>query len=126
MTARSDRWGSASRQPRQPVTSANQGIGRWGAHRMSRRFARVGVHIPAARLRAMTSGASLAPAESIDYTFAVAAIEIQHQQRLARSQRTRQRVVRALIVVGLMLAALNLLICLGYAFLMLVLHGSGM
>jgi hypothetical protein len=89
---------------------------------MSRRFAGVGVQIPAARLRKMMTGAPLASAESIDYTFALAATAIQREQRMARAQRNRRRLVHALIVAGLMLAALNLLICMGYVFVSLALH----
>lgn len=93
---------------------------------MSRRFAGVGVQIPAARLREMTAGAPLASAESVDYAFALAATALKHEQRLARSQRTRRRFVHALIVAGLMLAAVNLLICMGYVFISLALHESAM
>ncbi|ORW67375.1 hypothetical protein AWC24_10530 [Mycolicibacter senuensis] len=89
---------------------------------MSRRFAGVGVQIPAARLREMMAGAPPAAAESVDYTFALAATALQREQRLARAQRNRRRLVRALIVAGLVLAALNLLICMGYLFISLALH----
>jgi len=89
---------------------------------MSRSFAGVGVQMPAARLREVMAGAPLAGAEAGDYTFALAATAMQREQRLARAQRTRRRLVHALIVAGLMLAALNLLICMGYAFLSLALH----
>jgi len=89
---------------------------------MSRRFAGVGVQIPAARLRQMASGAPLASSESVDYTFALAATEIIREQRLARAKRNRRRLVQALIVAGLILAALNLLICIGYVFISLALH----
>lgn len=89
---------------------------------MSRRFAGVGVQIPAARLRQMSSGAPPASSESVDYSFALAATEIIREQRLARARRNRRRLVHALIVAGLMLAALNLLICIGYLFIRLALH----
>lgn len=89
---------------------------------MSRRFAGVGVRIPAARLRQLAAGAPPASAESVDYTFALAATEIMREQRLARAQRNRRRLVHALIVAGLMVAALNLLICMGYLFISLALH----
>ncbi|ORW97527.1 membrane protein [Mycolicibacter terrae] len=93
---------------------------------MSRRFAGVGVQIPAARLREMAAGMPLASAESIDYMFALAATAVKREQRLARAQRNRRRLVHALIVAGLMLAALNLLICMGYVFVSLALHESSM
>lgn len=89
---------------------------------MSRRFADVGVCIPAARLREITAGAPLRPAESVDVNFALAATEIRREQRLARAKRTRARLIQWLIVAGLVLAALNLLICIGYGFVVLALH----
>ncbi|OBG04528.1 hypothetical protein A5772_04805 [Mycolicibacter sinensis] len=89
---------------------------------MSRRFAGVGVQIPAARLRELTAGAPLAAAESVDYMFALTATAMKREQRLARSRRNRRRLVHALIVAGLMLAALNLLICMGYVFIIMALH----
>lgn len=122
MTAGSDRWHSPWGQPPQRVASVVPPVGRWGARRMSRRFAGVGVQIPAARLRQMAAGAPPASAESVDYTFALAATAIQREQRLARAQRNRRRLVHALIVAGLMVAALNLLICMGYVFISLALH----
>lgn len=89
---------------------------------MSRRFADVGVCIPAARLREITAGAPFRCNESVDVNFALAATEIKREQRLARARRARYRAIHALIVAGLVLAALNLLICIGYAFISLALH----
>ncbi|MDQ2626093.1 hypothetical protein [Mycolicibacter senuensis] len=122
MTARSGRWGTPWDQSPQRSAPGARPVGRWGARRMSRRFAGVGVQIPAARLREMMAGAPPAAAESVDYTFALAATALQREQRLARAQRNRRRLVRALIVAGLVLAALNLLICMGYLFISLALH----
>lgn len=122
MTARSDRWDSPWDQPPQRIAPVDRPVGRWGARRMSRRFAGVGVQIPAARLREMTAGAPQAAAESVDYMFALVATATKREQRLARAQRNRRRLVHALIVAGLMLAALNLLICMGYVFVSLALH----
>ncbi len=93
---------------------------------MSRSFAGVGVQIPAARLREVMAGAPMVGAESIDYAFALAATALKREQRSARAQRNRRRLVHALIVAGLMLAALNLLICMGYAFLSLALYEPAM
>ncbi|MEB3022009.1 hypothetical protein [[Mycobacterium] crassicus] len=89
---------------------------------MSRSFAGVGVRVPAARLRQVAAGSPLASSESIDYTFALAATAIQREQRLARAKRNRRRLVHALVVAGLMVAAVNLLICMGYVFVSLALH----
>lgn len=121
MTYRSDRWAEHWEQAPQPVV-----VGRWAARRMSRRFARVGVRIPPARLREMAVGGPLASAESVDYAFALAATEIKHEQRLARARRNRRRLMNALIVAGLMIAALNLLICMGYLFISLALREPAM
>ncbi|OQZ93208.1 hypothetical protein [Mycolicibacter algericus] len=126
MTARSGRWGTPWGQPPQRIASVVRPVGRWGARRMSRRFAGVGVQIPAARLREMMAGAPPASAESIDYTFALAATAIQREQRLARARRNRRRLVQLLIIAGLTLAALNLLICMGYLFVSLALHEPAM
>lgn len=122
MTAGSDRWATPWGQPPQRIASVDHPVGRWGARRMSRRFAGVGVQIPAARLRELTTGAPLAAAESVDYMFALTATAMKREQRLARSRRNRRRLVHALIVAGLMLAALNLLICMGYVFIIMALH----
>jgi hypothetical protein len=52
----------------------------------------------------------------------MAVSEIQREQRLARFHRTRRRGIQCLLVAGLMLAALNLLLCMAYVFVSLVLH----
>jgi hypothetical protein len=93
---------------------------------MSRRFAGVGVSIPAARLRAITAGAPFVPDEFVDFNFAVAAFEMNREQRLARVKRSRRRVMHWLLVGGLFLAALNLLICMAYTFITLALHETPM
>lgn len=93
---------------------------------MSRRFAGVGVMIPPARLREMMAGAPLASDESINVDFAFTATELKREQRLARVKRTRRRITHGLIIAGLILAALNLLICMGYVFITLALHESPM
>ncbi|MGV0626299.1 hypothetical protein [Mycolicibacter minnesotensis] len=126
MPTRSDRWGNPRGQPPQRVVAAHPSVGRWEARRMSRRFADVGVRIPPDRLRRLSVGAPLVSAESVDYAFALAATEMRREQRLARAQRNRRRLVHVLIVLGLMVAALNLLICLGYVFICLVLREPAM
>ncbi len=99
-------------------------LDRWRAHRTSRRFADVGVHIAPGRLREITAGAPLAGNESVDVNFALAATGIRREQRLARARRTRQRAVQWLIVAGLVVAALNALVCIGYVFISLALHAQ--
>lgn len=109
----SDQW-----RRRPPV------IDHWRARRLSRRFADVGVSIPAARLRELSAGAPFRCNEAVDFNFALAATEVKREQRLARARRNRDRIVHGVIVTGLVLAALNLLICMGYAFITLALHES--
>lgn len=70
----------------------------------------------------MMAGAPLASDESIDVNFALAATELKREQRLARVKRAQRRAVHWFIVAGLVLAALNLLICMGYVFVSLALH----
>ncbi len=127
MTARSHPWSDqpwSDQWQRPPHRLHVQGelLDRWWARRMSRRFADVGVTIPAARLREITAGAPFGSDEAIEVNFALAATEIKRQQRRARVKRTRNRAMHWLIVAGLVVAALNLLICMGYIFISLALH----
>jgi hypothetical protein len=89
---------------------------------MSRRFAAVGVGIPAARLQEIAAGAPVAPDESADVNFALVASGIRREERLAKFKRSQRRGIRWLIVAGLVLAALNLLFCMAYVFVILALH----
>ncbi len=58
----------------------------------------------------------------MDVRFALAATEIKREERLAKFKRAQRRVVRWLIVAGLVLASLNVLLCMAYIFIALVLH----
>ena len=89
---------------------------------MSRRFDGVGVSIPAARLRQISAGASACEAELTDVSFAIAAIEFQREERHAKLKRTQRRLMRWLIVAGLVLLLLNSLLCMAYLFFSLALH----
>jgi hypothetical protein len=89
---------------------------------MSQRFAGVGVGIPAARLQAISAGAPAASDELVSVDFALAAIEIKREERLAKLKRRQRRGIRWLIVAGLVLVALNLLLCMAYLFVGLTLH----
>lgn len=91
---------------------------------MSRRFAGVGVGIPAARLQEITAGAPAADDELADFAFAVAATEIQREERLAKFERSRRRCIWWLIVSGMVLVALNLLVCVACIFFILAEHAS--
>jgi hypothetical protein len=89
---------------------------------MSQRFAGVGVGIPAARLQEIAAGAPPASEELVSVEFALAAIEIKREERLAKFKRSQRRGIRWLIVAGLVLVALNVLLCMTYIFISLVLH----
>ncbi len=93
---------------------------------MSRRFAGVGVGIPATRLRQIAAGAPFASEELVDVKFALWAAELKRQERHAQLKRAQRRVVHWLIVGGLVLAALNLLLCMAYVFVSLALHESAL
>lgn len=81
---------------------------------MSRRFASVGVAVPAARLREIATTAHLTDDEWVDVSFALAATEIQREQRRARFERTRHRCMWWLIVASSCLLALTVLVGLAY------------
>ena len=93
---------------------SHQVLSRRQARRMSRRFATVGVGIPPARLRNIAAGAPFGDDELADVNFALAATEIQREQRVAKRRRGFRRVLWVLIFAGLVLASLNLLICMAY------------
>lgn len=102
----------------------NHALSRRQARKMSRRFADVGVGIPAARLREIASGAPSASAELMDVNFALAATEMKRRERVSKLKRHRRRVVYWLIVGGMVLVALNLLLCMTFGFIILALHES--
>ena len=89
---------------------------------MSRRFGDVGVANPPTRLRQIAAGACARDDELTDVSFAIAATEIQNEQRLAKLKRRQRQVVRWLIVAGLVLLILNSLLCMAYLFFSVTLH----
>jgi predicted ferric reductase len=100
----------------------DRALTRGQARRLSRRFGDVGVAIPATRLRQIAAGASARDDELTDVSFAIAATQIQVEQRLAKLKRHQRRVVRWLIVAGLVLLLLNSLMCMAYLFFSMTLH----
>jgi hypothetical protein len=100
----------------------DRALTRGQARRLSRRFGDVGVAIPATRLRQIAAGACPRDDELTDVSFAIAATELQHEQRLAKLKRRQRRIVRWLIVAGLVLLLLNSLLCMAYLFFSLTLH----
>ena len=100
----------------------DRALTRGQARRLSRRFGAVGVAIPATRLRQIAAGASAGDAELTDVSFALAATEIQREQRIAKLRRNQRRAVRWLVVAGLVLLLLNSLLCMAYLFFSVALH----
>jgi hypothetical protein len=100
----------------------DRALTRGQARRLSRRFGDVGVAIPAMRLRQIAAGASARDDELTDVSFAIAATLMQEEQRLAKLKRHQRRVVRWLIVAGLVLLLLNSLMCMAYLFFSMTLH----
>lgn len=91
---------------------------------MSRRFARVGVEIAPARLRAIAAGTAGTSDELTDVQFALFATETCREQRQARVARAKHRAVYSLVVAALVLTALNVLASGVYIMLSLLLHES--
>jgi hypothetical protein len=100
----------------------DRALTRGQARRLSRRFGHVGVTIPANRLRQISAGARAGEAELTDVSFAVAATEIQREERLAKLKRSQRRLMRWLIVAGLVVLLLNALLCMAYVFFSMALH----
>jgi hypothetical protein len=117
--------GGSGRRP-QLLLTQDRTLGRRQARRMSRRFARVGVGIPPARLREIAAGADPVSDEATDVRFALAATEMQREQRAARFKRSKKRGIQLLIVAGLILATLNLIACAVYIFVSVLLHESAL
>ncbi len=91
---------------------------------MSRRFAGVGVPIPATRLREIVAGAPVADDELADVNFALTASEIKRAERHAKFERSHRRGIRWLIAAGLVLVVLNALLCMAYLLFTLAQHAS--
>jgi len=91
---------------------------------MSRHFAGVGVGIPAARLREIASGAPVDSDEWVDVIFGLTASEIKREERSAKIARSRRRGTHWLIVAGMVLVALNALLCMACALLTFMEHAS--
>jgi hypothetical protein len=124
MTAPSNPLGDEWERGSHVVHDLGQVLGRRQALRMSRHFADVGVGIPAARLREIASGAPVDTDEWVDVVFGLAASEIKREERLAKIARTRRRGTRWLLVAGMVLVALNALLCMACAMFTVLEQGS--
>lgn len=94
------------------------------ARRISRSFAGVGVAIAPVRLQQIAAGSACANDELTDVKFALAATQIVRDERRARSERRRRCGTRCLVFAGLVIAALNILICMALVMLSALEHSS--
>jgi hypothetical protein len=104
--------------------AGDRSLNRRQVRRLSRRFAGVGVGIPAARLHEIAAGRPATEDELFDVNFALAANQMLGEERRAKRGRAQRRCVHWLIVSGAILVALNLLLCLGLVFFTLAQHTS--
>jgi hypothetical protein len=91
---------------------------------MCHRFESVGVRTAPDRLRAMLAGAPVAAHEAIDINFALIALQMNREARVAKYRRLKQRGARSLLFGGLLLVVLNFLLCVAYVLLNLAQQAS--
>lgn len=113
MTTRSD-----------PAWLGNESVNRRQVRRLSRRFAGVGVGIPAERLHEIAMGRPATDDELVDVNFALAATQILSDERRSRRCRARRHCVHWLIVSAAIIVALNVLLCLAGLLFVLAQHTS--
>ena len=65
----------------------------------------------------MLAGAPVAADEVTDVNFALIAIELNHEARVAKFKRLKRRGTRSLMFAGLVLVVLNFLFCVAYVLL---------
>lgn len=106
------------------VALTGQRVSRRRLRRMSRQFASVGVEMPATRLAQVAAGAPVSDGERVDIIFAQTVDGIRRSQRHSTRKRLRRRCAHGAVVVAAVVLALNLLLCLGFALLLLA-QGGG-
>jgi hypothetical protein len=84
---------------------------------MCQSFERVGVRTAPERLREMLAGAPLAAHELMDVNFALIALQLDREARVARIKRLKRSGTRSLMFAGLILVVLNFLMCMAYVLL---------
>ncbi|WP_059019392.1 hypothetical protein [Mycobacterium sp. M26] len=94
------------------------------AKRLSQQFAEVGVTISPDRLRQISMGSPTSEAELIDVSFALSASQLLSEKRQSKRGRKQRRWTHSLIVLGAIVVALNLLLCLGLVMFVLTQHTS--
>lgn len=65
----------------------------------------------------MLAGAPLAAHEAINVNFALIALRLNREARVARYKRLKQRGTRSLMLAGLIMVVLNFLMCMAYVLL---------
>lgn len=65
----------------------------------------------------MLSGAPLAAQEVVNVNFALIALQLNREARVARYKRLKQRGTRSLMFAGLIMVVLNFLMCMAYVLL---------
>lgn len=107
-----------------PAWLGDKSVNRRQVRRLSRRFAEVGVGIPAERLHEIALGRPATDAELVDVNFALAANQILSEQRRSERSRAQRNCVHWLVVTAAIVVALNLLLCLGCVLFILAQHAS--
>ncbi|WP_167100894.1 hypothetical protein [Mycobacterium sp. DL592] len=107
-----------------PATLDARSCSRRQAKRLSRQFAEVGVDISPERLRHIAMGRPSSEAELIDVNFALTASQLLGEKRQSKRGRAQRRWTHSLIVIGAIVVALNLLLCLGLVMFVLTQHTS--
>ncbi|MDR3656443.1 MAG: hypothetical protein P4L48_12475 [Mycobacterium sp.] len=120
MTTPSNAWGDERRQLSHQLRMRTPALGRRRARRLCQRFEQVGVRTAPERLRAMVAGAPAPACEVTDVNFALIAMELDREARVAKYKRLKRRSTRSLIFAGLVLVVLNFLFCMAYVLLNLV------
>ncbi|MCA4751144.1 hypothetical protein ABFW14_11445 [Mycolicibacterium fortuitum] len=124
MTTPSNAHGRGWGQRPHSIDALDHRLSRWQARQMSRRFAGVGVGIPAARLREISSGAPAADAELAGVQFAFVADELMHDERIAKLARGKQRCASWFVVVVMGLIMFSSLLCMVVLLLSLMQHSA--
>ncbi|MBW0017539.1 MAG: hypothetical protein JO236_08355 [Mycobacterium sp.] len=97
----------------------DQTLGRRRARQLCRSFACVGVQTSPERLRQLAAGADVADEEWTRVNFALIATRLTGEMRVSRYRRLRRRGTHSLIFAGMVLVALNFLVCGAYLLLSL-------
>lgn len=126
VTTPSNHWGDERRKLSHQPPVRGQILGRRQARRLSQHFARVGVEAPPKRLQEMLLGAPAADEEWTDVKFALIVTQLNHEKRVAKFHRLQRRATHSLICLGLVLVALNFLICLAYILFSLTQHAAAL